>query len=214
MPEQTGSITAAWRDGATVLREQVALQASHAVTTALLDKSALAARYPWMQVDDVLLGSLGMSTATSGEGWFDGYAAMQALVKTPDLFQCAINYVGVTDLQLFHSVTWSDSSDTDFMRYLFPIMVGDPERDVAQLKATSPAQNAERISKPVFMAYGGEDRRVPLIHGERMRDALLRLGKPVEWMVKTDEGHGYAKFENRVEFYSKMEAFLARHLPR
>ncbi len=145
---------------------------------------------------------------------YGGYAAMQALVKTPDLFQCAINYVGVTDLQLFHSVTWSDSSDTDFMRYLFPIMVGDPERDVAQLKATSPAQNAERISKPVFMAYGGEDRRVPLIHGERMRDALLRLGKPVEWMVKTDEGHGYAKFENRVEFYSKMEAFLARHLPR
>lgn len=72
---------AATSDGATVLREQVALQASHAVTTALLDKDALAARYPWMQVDDVILGSLGMSTATSGEGWFDGYAAMQAFRK-------------------------------------------------------------------------------------------------------------------------------------
>lgn len=72
---------AATTEGATVLREQVALQASHAVTTALLDRDALAARYPWMQVDDVILGSLGMSTATSGEGWFDGYAAMQAFRK-------------------------------------------------------------------------------------------------------------------------------------
>ncbi len=145
---------------------------------------------------------------------YGGYAAMQALVRTPDQFQCAIDYVGVTDLQLFHSVTWSDASDSDFMRYLFPLMVGDPERDVAQLRATSPAQNAERITKPVLMAYGGEDRRVPLIHGEKMRDAMERLGKPVEWMVRADEGHGYAKLENRVEFYARMEALLKRTIGR
>jgi dipeptidyl aminopeptidase/acylaminoacyl peptidase len=145
---------------------------------------------------------------------YGGYAAMQALVKTPELFQCGVNYVGITDLQLFHSVTWSDSSDSDFSKYLFPVMVGDPERDKAQLRATSPAQNADKIKGPVFMAYGGEDRRVPLIHGERMRDALERLGKPVEWMVKTDEGHGYAKLENRVEFYTRMEAFLRKSLNR
>jgi dipeptidyl aminopeptidase/acylaminoacyl peptidase len=125
-----------------------------------------------------------------------------------------VNYVGVTDLQLFHSVTWSDTSDSDFNKYLFPIMVGDPDRDKAQLRATSPAQNADKIRMPVFMAYGGEDRRVPLIHGERMRDALERAGKPVEWMLKTDEGHGYAKLENRVEFYTRVEAFLRRSLAR
>lgn len=145
---------------------------------------------------------------------YGGYAAMQALVRTPEQFQCAINYVGVTDLQLFHSVTWSDSSDSDFMRYLFPLMVGDPDRDAAQLRATSPAQNAERITRPVLMAYGGEDRRVPLIHGEKMRDAIERLGKPVEWMVRADEGHGYAKLENRVEFYNRMEALLKRTIGR
>jgi dipeptidyl aminopeptidase/acylaminoacyl peptidase len=55
---------------------------------------------------------------------YGGYAAMQALVKTPDLFQCAVNYVGVTDLQLFHSVTWSDLSDSDFAKFRAPIMVG------------------------------------------------------------------------------------------
>jgi glycine/D-amino acid oxidase-like deaminating enzyme len=72
---------AATSDGAALLREQHALQAAHQVTTALLDRDALKARYPWMHVDDVVLGSLGISTATSGEGWFDGYAAMQAFRK-------------------------------------------------------------------------------------------------------------------------------------
>ncbi len=145
---------------------------------------------------------------------YGGYAAMQALVRTPELFQCAANLAGITDLQLFHSVSWSDMSDSDFQRYLLPVMVGDPDRDRAQLRATSPAQHADKFKAPVFMAYGSEDRRVPIIHGERMRDALEKLGKPVEWMVKTEEGHGFVKLENRVEFYSRLEAFIRRAIQR
>jgi FAD-dependent oxidoreductase domain-containing protein 1 len=72
---------AATSAGAAVLREQHALQAEHHVHTALLTPSALAAYYPWLHTGDLLLGSLGLSTATSGEGWFDGYAAMQAFRK-------------------------------------------------------------------------------------------------------------------------------------
>jgi FAD-dependent oxidoreductase domain-containing protein 1 len=69
---------AASQAGAALLHEQHALQAQHQVHTALLTPSALAARYSWLNTDDLKLGSLGLSTATSGEGWFDGYAAMQA----------------------------------------------------------------------------------------------------------------------------------------
>lgn len=72
---------AATDKGAAVLREQHQLQASHQVHTALLTASALSARYKWLNTSDVVLGSLGLSTATSGEGWFDGYAAMQAFRK-------------------------------------------------------------------------------------------------------------------------------------
>jgi glycine/D-amino acid oxidase-like deaminating enzyme len=68
---------AATSAGASLLREQHALQAQHAVHTALLDPDALALRFPWLATHDLQLGSLGLSTATSGEGWFDGYAAMQ-----------------------------------------------------------------------------------------------------------------------------------------
>jgi glycine/D-amino acid oxidase-like deaminating enzyme len=69
---------AATAGGAGVLREQHALQRQHAVHTALLDPDGLRARFPWLNAADLLLGSLGLSTATSGEGWFDGYAALQA----------------------------------------------------------------------------------------------------------------------------------------
>lgn len=69
---------AATPGGADVLRDQHALQLQHDVSTALLDPAALGARYPWLHTDDLVLGSLGLSTATSGEGWFDGYAALQA----------------------------------------------------------------------------------------------------------------------------------------
>lgn len=69
---------AATDGGATVLREQHALQRQHDVHTALLTPTALTARYAWLNASDLVLGSLGLSTPTSGEGWFDGYAALQA----------------------------------------------------------------------------------------------------------------------------------------
>ncbi len=68
---------AATTEGAQVLREQHALQRSLEVHTALEDGATLGRRFPWLHTDDVTLGSLGLSTATSGEGWFDGYAALQ-----------------------------------------------------------------------------------------------------------------------------------------
>jgi glycine/D-amino acid oxidase-like deaminating enzyme len=64
-------------EGASRLRAHQQLQEAYAVPTRVLEPEAIAARYPWMAVGDLTLGSLGVSTATSGEGWFDGYAALQ-----------------------------------------------------------------------------------------------------------------------------------------
>jgi glycine/D-amino acid oxidase-like deaminating enzyme len=65
-------------EGAARLRAQVALQHTLAVPTALLSPTELQERFPWLEVGDLQLGALGVSSATSGEGWFDGYAALQA----------------------------------------------------------------------------------------------------------------------------------------
>lgn len=62
------------------------------------------------------------------------------------------------------------------------------------------------------MAYSGGDRRVPLIHGERMRDALAKQGTPVEWVVYPEEGHGFKLEANRADFYGRAAKLLAARL--
>lgn len=143
---------------------------------------------------------------------YGGYATMMGLARDPERFRCGVNYVGVTDIALMFDVTWSDTFDTDFMRYGAKVLIGDPERDAEQFRATSPLANAARIRAPVLMAYGGLDRRVPLVHGERMRDALAKQGTPVEWVSYTDEGHGFLREANRYDFARRVAAFLERHL--
>jgi dipeptidyl aminopeptidase/acylaminoacyl peptidase len=87
-------------------------------------------------------------------------------------------------------------------------LIGDPDKDAAMLKASSPLANATRIKAPVLMAYGGQDRRVPPVHGERMRDALQKQGTPVEWIEYGDEGHGFMVEARNYELQTRIARFL------
>jgi dipeptidyl aminopeptidase/acylaminoacyl peptidase len=146
-------------------------------------------------------------------GSYGGYATLQGLVKDPDLWRCGVAYLAVTDLELQQTVAWSDTArlsdfyETDFKRY-----VGDKDRDREQFQKTSPAKNAEKFKAPVLLAMGADDQRVPLIHGTTMRDAMDKAGKPIEYVVYTGEAHGFNKDQNVVDFYTRMEHFLATHL--
>lgn len=143
---------------------------------------------------------------------YGGYAAMMGLVKEPDLYRAGINWVGVTDIELLTSVSWSDMSGSPWAKYGMPEMVGDPSKDRDQLDRTSPLKRASEITKPVLMAYGSKDVRVPLPHGAKMRDALLSAGKvPVEWIVYENEGHGFMLERNNVDFWIRVERFLANN---
>lgn len=144
---------------------------------------------------------------------YGGYATMMGLVKEPDLYRAGINWVGVTDIGLMYDIGWSDFAGGDWQRYGMPALVGDSKKDAAQLVATSPLKQASRITKPVLLAYGGADLRVPLPHGTRMRDALKKAGKvEVEWVEYSDEGHGWLQLENNVDFWGRVERFLAKNL--
>ena len=143
---------------------------------------------------------------------YGGYAVMMGLARDPERYRCGINYLGVTDIMLMFDVTWSDMSNTDFLRYNAKELIGDPERDAAQFKATSPLARAAKVRAPVLMAYGGADRRVPVVHGERMRDALRNSGARVDWVVYADEGHGFLREANRFDFYGRVAKFLGEHL--
>lgn len=144
---------------------------------------------------------------------YGGYATMMGLAKEPELYKAGINWVGVTDISMMYDVGWSDFMGGKWMRYGMPKMIGDPEGDATQLRATSPLRQAARIKQPVLMAYGSEDLRVPLPHGVKMRDALQAAGnKDVEWRVYEGEGHGWMLEENKIDFWTRVEKFLARHL--
>jgi dipeptidyl aminopeptidase/acylaminoacyl peptidase len=143
---------------------------------------------------------------------YGGYAVMMGLARNPDRWRCGINYFGVTDINLMFDVTWSDMAYTDFIRYTAKEMIGDPDKDAALLQAVSPLENAAKIRAPVLMAYGAQDVRVPIVHGEKMRDALKAQGTPVEWVTYSDEGHGFGNEKNRYDFYGRVATFLAEQL--
>ena len=82
----------------------------------------------------------------------------------------------------------------------------------ALIAAHSPVKLASRIKAPVLLAFGEDDRRVPLAHGKRMREALQAAGNDPVWVTYPGEGHGFAVLKNRIDFAQRLEAFLARHL--
>jgi dipeptidyl aminopeptidase/acylaminoacyl peptidase len=144
---------------------------------------------------------------------YGGYAVLMGLARDPGRWRCGIDAVGVTDIGLMFDLAWADYAYSDWIRYAAREMIGDPERDAARFKAASPLANAARIRAPVLMAYGAQDLRVPLVHGERMRDALLREGTPVEWVVYPEEGHGFLLADNRLDYYRRVARFLTKHNP-
>ncbi len=141
---------------------------------------------------------------------YGGYATMQGLVKDPDLYRCGVNLLGVTNIfYISSSDSWGDKAAV-FMK---DTMIGDPGKLKDQFNATSPAKNAEKIKAPVFMVYGEKDYRVPLVHGEDMRDGLKKNGKVFEYMELEGEEHGIAKEENRFKVFGAIETFLRKHNP-
>ena len=146
-------------------------------------------------------------------GSYGGYAALQGLVKDPELWRCGVAFVAVTDIELKQSVSWSDvARNTDYYQTDFLRWVGDKDLDREQFQKTSPAKNADKINAAVLLAMGQDDQRVPLIHGSSMKAAMDKAGKPIEYVVYSGEAHGFNKDENVIDFYTRVERFLATHL--
>ncbi|HXC62156.1 MAG TPA: S9 family peptidase, partial [Nitrospiria bacterium] len=142
-------------------------------------------------------------------GSYGGYAVLEGLTKTPDLYAAGVDYVGVSNLFTFMKSVppyWKP-----FLEMMYE-MVGNPEKDKTLFEANSPALNANRIKAPLFVAQGAKDPRVNINESNQIVEALKKHGVDVEYMVKEDEGHGFHNEENRFSFYEAMEKFLAKYL--
>ena len=142
---------------------------------------------------------------------YGGYATLMGLVRDPELYRCGVAWAAVTDIGRPYSLSWSDLPDT-WKQYGMPMLIGDPQKDAAQFEATSPLKQAAGVTQPLLLAFGGSDRRVPMTHGTRFRDAVRKTNSHVEWIEYAEEGHGRFKPENRYDFWSRVEGFFARQL--
>jgi len=140
---------------------------------------------------------------------YGGYATLAGITLTPELYCCAVDYVGVANMFTFMKTIppyW------ELGRQMFYEMIGDPVKDSLMLAEVSPVFHADRISCPLFVAQGANDPRVNINESNQMVEALKNRGVSVEYMVKDNEGHGFYNQENQFDFYRAMEKFLGTYM--
>lgn len=142
-------------------------------------------------------------------GSYGGYATLAGLAFTPELYSAGVDIVGPSNLfTLLESVPpyWKP------MLALFYERMGHPEKDRELLRERSPLFFADRIQAPLLIGQGANDPRVKRAESLQIVEALKAKGKPVEYVEYPDEGHGFFKAENRLDFYRRAERFLETHL--
>jgi dipeptidyl aminopeptidase/acylaminoacyl peptidase len=142
-------------------------------------------------------------------GSYGGYAALVGAAFTPDVFRCAVDIVGPSNLKtLLDTIPpyWKPMAANLYKR------VGNPETDADFLWSRSPLSRVRDIRIPLLIAQGANDPRVKQAESEQIVAALAEAGIDHEYMLFPDEGHGFAKPENRLKFYAAAERFLAKHL--
>jgi dipeptidyl aminopeptidase/acylaminoacyl peptidase len=140
---------------------------------------------------------------------YGGYAALVGATFTPDVFCCAVDIVGPSNLvTLLKSIPpyWST------MLAMFHKRVGNPETEEEFLKSRSPLFKVDNIKIPILIGQGANDPRVKQAESEQIVEAMKKKGLAYEYMLFEDEGHGFAKPENRLKFFAAAEKFLAKNL--
>ncbi|WP_027255497.1 S9 family peptidase [Planktothrix agardhii] len=142
-------------------------------------------------------------------GSYGGYATLVGLTFTPEVFACGVDIVGPSNIiTLMQSIPpyWEP------IRKNFYHRVGNLDTEPEFLKQRSPLFFVDRIEKPLLIGQGANDPRVKQPESEQIFEAMKQADKPVEYVLYTDEGHGFARPENRLHFYAVAEEFLAKYL--
>jgi dipeptidyl aminopeptidase/acylaminoacyl peptidase len=142
-------------------------------------------------------------------GSYGGYATLVGLTFTPDTFACGVDIVGPSNIvSLLRTIPpyWGP------LKAQFSKRVGDVDKEAEFLESRSPLFKVDRIKAPLLIGQGANDPRVKQAESDQIVAALRKANKPVEYVVYTDEGHGFARPENSIDFNARAEKFLARYL--
>ncbi|MCL1867445.1 MAG: S9 family peptidase [Paludibacter sp.] len=157
------------------------------------------------------------------QGWVDkdkiaiygashgGYATLMGLIKTPDLYACGVDYVGVSNIFTFmKSMPEYWKPYTAMLKQVWYDTDNEQETEIA--KEVSPVYQVEKIKSPLFVVQGANDPRVNINEADQIVETLRNKGVNVPYMVKYNEGHGFHHEENSIDFYKCMLGFLAEYL--
>jgi dipeptidyl aminopeptidase/acylaminoacyl peptidase len=139
-------------------------------------------------------------------GSYGGYMVLAGLTMQPDLWAAGVDVVGISSL-----VTFLENTSA-YRRAVREREYGSLERDRDFLVQASPLTYLGQITRPLFVIHGANDPRVPLSESEQIKSALDAKGVPCTLLVYSDEGHGLARRDNRLDAYPRALAFLAEHL--
>jgi dipeptidyl aminopeptidase/acylaminoacyl peptidase len=143
-------------------------------------------------------------------GSYGGYAALVGLTFTPDRFACGVDIVGPSSLAtLIGSIPpyWKAFLEDMTRR------IGDPRTEDGRklLEARSPLTFVDRIARPLLIAQGANDPRVKRAESDQIVAAMKKKQLPVTYVLYPDEGHGFARPQNRLAFYAIAEGFLSKY---
>ena len=142
-------------------------------------------------------------------GSYGGYAALAGATFTPEKFACAVDIVGPSNLKTFISTI-----PLYWKRPVWDVRMGnvDDPKDAELIRTASPLLRADKIVRPLLIGQGANDPRVNKAESEQIVSAIERHGGKVTYVLYPDEGHGFARPENRIDFNARAEAFLAKYL--
>jgi dipeptidyl aminopeptidase/acylaminoacyl peptidase len=135
---------------------------------------------------------------------YGGYAALMEATKSPNLYQCAISFAGVTDME--YLVTSS-------VRYTNHKTVKEQfGSDNKNLRRYSPVRHAKNIDIPVLLIHGTKDRTVRVQHSRKMNKALKKAGERVRYIEQNNGDHHLSNPKHRIELFEEMDKFLQEYL--
>lgn len=142
-------------------------------------------------------------------GSYGGYACLAGLTFTPDVYKCGVDIVGPSNIKtLLDSIPdyWAP------LRNGMLLKIGDVDTDAAFNEKISPLFHVDNIKAPLLIGQGANDPRVKQAEADQIAFRMQEKGIPVEYVLYPDEGHGFARPENRIDFNGRVELFLAKHL--
>ena len=139
-------------------------------------------------------------------GSYGGYMTMAGLTEYPDDFAAGVNSYGVVNFKTFFEQTEAWMANISKTKY------GDPDTESDLLARLSPINKLDRVKAPTLVLHGANDTNVPVVEADQVVNQLRERGVEVEYILFSDEGHGFLKEKNRITADTAIVTWFSKYL--